>query len=183
MTVDDINPYLDAAEAERVRKFLKAARYEGMYTPESLTQDQITFPGVYGGAGWGAAAGDPQSGMVYIRAENTIEIHRLMDRLPRPSGGGSPEQQGRANWTRLCEGCHGSGAAGLQSLKGAPPDRIRTMVREGNGRMPSLGPADLDEQGLTRLLAYIANPAAGAGQPPPAAAAQQEPAGPPPPSF
>ena len=32
--------------------------------------------------------------------------------------------------------------------------------------MPSVGPDDLDEQGLNRLLAYIANPAAAAGQPP-----------------
>ena len=42
--------------------------------------------------------------------------------------------------------------------------------------MPSVGPADLDEQGMTRLLAYIANPAAAAGQPP-AATAQQGPGG------
>jgi len=42
--------------------------------------------------------------------------------------------------------------------------------------MPSLGPVDLDEQGMTRLLAYIANPAAAAGQLP-AAAAQQAPGG------
>jgi quinoprotein glucose dehydrogenase len=44
--------------------------------------------------------------------------------------------------------------------------------------MPSVGPADLDEQGMTRLLAYIANPEAAAGQLP-APAAQPEPAGPP----
>ena len=42
--------------------------------------------------------------------------------------------------------------------------------------MPSVGPADLNEQGMTRLLAYIANPAAAAGQLP-AAAAQQAPGG------
>ncbi len=173
MSVDDVDPYLDPAEAEHVRKILKAARYEGMYTPETLNRDQITFPGVYGGAGWGAAAGDPQSGMVYIRAENTIEMHRLTDRPSQPSGGGgSPEQQGRANWNRICASCHGSGAAGLESLKGAPPDRIRTVVREGNGPMPSVGPDELDEQGLTRLLAYIANPAAAAAQPPAADARQ-----------
>ena len=41
--------------------------------------------------------------------------------------------------------------------------------------MPSLGPADLDEQGMTRLLAYIAKPAAAAGPLP--AAAQQPPGG------
>jgi quinoprotein glucose dehydrogenase len=170
LTPDDVSPYIDAEAAERFRSGLKAARYEGMYTPMSIGRGQITFPGVYGGAGWGAAAGDPTNGMVYVRAENFPTGGSLTDRPQRPSGG-SPEQQGRMIWTRLCESCHGSGAAGLESLKGATPDRIRTVVREGNGPMPSLGPADFDEQGMTRLLAYIANPAAGAGQPP--AAAQQ----------
>jgi quinoprotein glucose dehydrogenase len=160
LTQEDISPYIDAAEAERVGKVLKTARYEGMYTPQSITQDLILFPGVYGGAGWGAAAGDPQTGMVYIRAENMPTMHHLWDRPPRAFGG-TPEQQGRAIFTRLCESCHGSGLAGLQSLKGATPDRIRTVVREGNGPMPSLGSADLDEEGMNRLLAYIANPAAG----------------------
>jgi len=174
LTPDDVSPYIDPAEAERFRKVLKAARYEGIYTPQSITQDQITFPGVYGGAGWGAAAGDPETGMVYVRAENMPTMHRLWDRPPRPSGG-SPEQQGHAIWTRLCESCHGSGA-GFQSLKGATPDRIRTMVRQGSGPMPSVGTADLDEQGMSRLLAYIANPTAAAG-PPPTSVAQQGPAG------
>ena len=178
MSVDDVDPYLDPAEAERVRKFLKAARYEGMYTPETLARDEITFPGVYGGAGWGAAAGDPRTGMVYIRAENTIEMHHLVDSRSQPSAAGGSPEQGRAIWTRLCASCHGAGAAGLQSLNGAPPDRIRTVVREGNGPMPSVGPADLDEQGMTRLLAYIANPAAAAEQLPPAASAQAQGAAP-----
>jgi len=33
--------------------------------------------------------------------------------------------------------------------------------------MPAVSPADLDDQGLTALLAYIANPAAGTGSPSP----------------
>jgi quinoprotein glucose dehydrogenase len=177
LTADDVSPYIDAEAAERFQKGLKTARYEGMYTPMSVGRGQITFPGVYGGAGWGAAAGDPQTGMVYVRAENNPTGGSLTERAPRPSGG-SPEQQGRAIWNQLCESCHGSGAAGLESLKGATPDQIRTMVRQGSGPMPSVGPADLDEQGMTRLLAYIANPAAAVGQLP-AAAARQEPAGPP----
>jgi quinoprotein glucose dehydrogenase len=44
--------------------------------------------------------------------------------------------------------------------------------------MPSVGPADLDEQGMTRLLAYIANPAPAAEQLPPAAAGQAKGAAP-----
>jgi quinoprotein glucose dehydrogenase len=42
--------------------------------------------------------------------------------------------------------------------------------------MPAVGPSELDEIGMTRLLAYIGNPAAGAGQ-----AAPQTEAGPAPP--
>jgi quinoprotein glucose dehydrogenase len=173
LTPDDVSPYIGAADAERFRTALKTNRYEGIYTPWSLDRGTITFPGVYGGAGWGAAAGDPTNGMVYVRAENFPTGGSLTERAPRPSAG-TPEQQGRAIWTRHCESCHGSGAAGFQSLKGASRDRIRTVVREGSGPMPSLGPADLDEQGMTRLLAYIANPAAGAG-PVPAPAPQQAP--------
>jgi len=179
LTPDDVSPYIDAEAAERFRRGLKTARYEGMYTPMTIGRGQITFPGVYGGAGWGAAAGDPETGMVYVRAENNPTEDSLTERTSRTFGG-SPEQQGRMIWTRLCESCHSSVAASLQSLKGATTDRIRTMVRQGSGRMPSFGPADLDERALTRLLAYIANPAAAAG-PPPVTVAQQEPASPPPP--
>ncbi len=164
LTADDVSPYIDAAEAERFRTVLKTVRFEGMYTPMSVGRGQITLPGVYGGAGWGAAAGDPQTGMVYVRAENFPTGGSLTARTPQPPG---PEQQGRTIWTRLCESCHGAGAVGLQSLRGAPPDRIRTVVRQGSGPMPSVGLVELDEPGMTRLLAYIANPAAATAPPPP----------------
>jgi len=160
----DVNPYLDPAEAERVRNVIRASRYEGPYTPMSLNQDQISFPGEYGGTDWGANAGDPTTGMVYVRAENTPVMHRLVERAPQSGlSRGTPEQRGRLLWTRFCESCHGAGGSGVSSLKNPPPERVRRLVRDGNGPMPAVGPVDLDEQGMTWLLAYIANPAAGAG--------------------
>ena len=160
----NVNPYLDPAEAERVRNVIRASRYEGPYTPMSLNQDQISFPGEYGGTDWGANAGDPTTGMVYVRAENTPVMHRLVERAPQSGlSRGTPEQRGRLLWTRFCESCHGAGESGVSSLKNPPPERVRRLVRDGNGPMPAVGPVDLDEQGMTWLLAYIANPAAGAG--------------------
>jgi quinoprotein glucose dehydrogenase len=162
----DVDPYLDPAEAERVRSVIRASRYEGPYTPMSLNQDQISFPGEYGGTDWGANAGDPTTGVVYVRAENTPLMHRLVERAPqRGLSRGTPEQQGRLLWTRFCDSCHGAGESGVNSLKSPPPERVRRLVRDGNGPMPAVGPADLDEQGMTWLLAYIANPAAGTGAP------------------
>ena len=102
--------------------------------------------------------------MVYVRAENTPVMHRLVQRAPQSGlSRGTPDQRGRLLWTRFCESCHGAGESGANSLKNPPPERVRRLVRDGNGPMPAVGPMDLDEQGMTWLLAYIANPAAGAG--------------------
>ncbi len=86
MTVDDINPHVDAAERERLRKIFLGARHEGVFTPPTSTRDQIQLPGEYGGANWGAVAGDPETGMLYVRAENMATIHRLFERNPTRSG-------------------------------------------------------------------------------------------------
>jgi quinoprotein glucose dehydrogenase len=172
----DVDPYLDPEEAEAVRNVIRASRYEGPYTPMLLGQDQISFPAEYG-TNWGGNAGDPTTGVYYVREENTPEMHRLTERSQqRPFAGGTPAQQGHVLWTRFCESCHSVGEHGIDSLKSSP-ERIRALVRGGNGPMPAVGPSELDEQGMTRLLAYIANPAAGAGQPAPAAA-QSGPAAP-----
>jgi quinoprotein glucose dehydrogenase len=122
-----------------------------------------------GGTNWGGNAGDPTTGIAYVRSENTPLMHRLTERLPqRAPAGATAEEQGRALWVRFCESCHGAGEHGVDSLRKSPPDRVRTVVREGNGPMPSVGPADLNEMDMTRLLAYIANPAAGEGRVAPA---------------
>jgi quinoprotein glucose dehydrogenase len=161
----DVNPYLDPEEAAEVRKVIRASRYDGPYTPMLLQQDQISFPSEYGGTNWGGNAGDPATGIVYVRSENTPHMHRLSGRAP---GGATPGTQGRAIWMRFCESCHSAAERGAQVLQHVPPERIRTVVREGNGPMPAVRETDLDETGMTRLLAYIANPAAaqqGAPQP------------------
>jgi len=168
LSENDVNPYLDPAEAARVRNVLKNSRYEGPYTPPSLNHDAIEFPGEYGGAGFGSTAADPTTGVVYVRAENTPTMFRLADpaQQRRGFGTGTPEQQGSRVWTRICQACHGTGEAGVKSLHDALPGRIRQVVREGNGRMPPLGTSQLDEQEMTRLLAFIANPTAAAGSAP-----------------
>ena len=112
----------------------------------------------------GANAGDPTTGVDLYAAENTALMHRLVERTPQSGlSRGTPEQRGRLLWTRFCDSCHGAGESGVNSLKNPSPERVRMLVRDGNGPMPAVGPADLDDQGMTWLLAYIANPAAGAG--------------------
>jgi glucose dehydrogenase len=75
--IDDINPYLDDEEKERLRGILKQARNEGLFTPQTLTRDQISIPGELGGSNWAGTAADPTTGMLYVRTADQPGFHRL----------------------------------------------------------------------------------------------------------
>jgi len=79
LDITDINPHLDDQEQERLRGILKNARNEGLFTPQSLTHDQISIPGELGGSNWGGAAADPTTGMLYVRTADQPGIHKLRE--------------------------------------------------------------------------------------------------------
>ena len=74
---DDVNPHVDAAEREALTQRLSKARNEGIFTPPTSTREFIVVPGQHGGANFGATAGDPETGMVYVRAIDAPTIHQL----------------------------------------------------------------------------------------------------------
>jgi len=51
---------------------VREAANEGVFTPSSHLRPHIQFPGAWGGANWGSTAGDPQTGMVYVRSLEMI---------------------------------------------------------------------------------------------------------------
>ena len=82
-TVDDLNPHVDESEKARFREILRGARYDGMFTPPSDKQDTIQFPADDGGANWGNAAADPETGLLYVRSADSPELKlKLTKRLP-----------------------------------------------------------------------------------------------------
>ena len=50
--VEDLNPFVDEAETRSLRGVLMNARNEGVFTPQTLTRDQISIPGELGGSNW-----------------------------------------------------------------------------------------------------------------------------------
>jgi quinoprotein glucose dehydrogenase len=165
-TVDDINPHLDDAERERLGTIVKNARNEGLFTPQTLTRDQISVPGELGGSNWGGSAADPTTGMLFVRSADQPAIHRL--RPPGTGGGGgSPAQRGRAVYQQFCESCHGQpDAAGIRTMDRSSviavqtlgTERITTRVRAGQGQMPAFAEATISAAQLETLLTYLANP-------------------------
>lgn len=171
-TEDDLNPFLDAAETAKLKDTLKNARNEGIFTPASHLRNAITVPGELGGSNWGGSAGDPQTGMLYVRSVDQPAMHILREfGTGQNFEGSTPEQRGRSAFAQLCEMCHGQVEANgfksmdrtsIISIEELGPDRFRKTIRGGQGQMPAFSESTLSAQNLDALLSYLTNPAAGA---------------------
>jgi quinoprotein glucose dehydrogenase len=171
-TADDVNPHLEEAERARLREIVKNARNEGVFTPQTLTRDQISVPGELGGSNWAGAAADPTTGMLFVRSANQPAIHRLRPPGAGGGGGGSPAQRGRTVYQQFCESCHGQPeAAGIRTMDRSSiiavqtlgAERITTRVRTGQGQMPPFAESAISATQLETLLTYLSNPTAAAG--------------------
>ena len=102
---DDINPYLDEDERVKLTEIMLASRNEGLFTPQTLNRNQISSPGELGGANWGGSAGDPTTGMLYVRSADQPGFHTLREPGARGSGGGGrtvPPRSAAAPRSRNC---------------------------------------------------------------------------------
>lgn len=173
---DDINPYVDDAERARLRRILQNARNEGLFTPPTLTRDQISIPGELGGSNFGGSAADPTTGWLYVRSADQPAIHRLRElRAGASTDSGPAAQRGRAVYQQRCEVCHGQPEpSGIRSmdrsvvmdLEALGTERVRESIRTGQGQMPPFPEETISERQLDALLVYLADPPAGAAAPP-----------------
>jgi quinoprotein glucose dehydrogenase len=161
-TVDDLSPYLEPQEKERLRMQILNARNRGLFEPPS-TQDTVEMPGNNGGANFGGSAVDPEHGYLYVVSKDLPAMLKLSLADPAPKTG-SAQLRARALYQANCQRCH------LDNLQGAPPaipslvrlrsrlsdDQIKTIVKGGKGLMPPF--AKLANQEVDLIVNYLANP-------------------------
>lgn len=130
-------------------------RSRGQFDPPSL-QGTIVFPGFDGGAEWGGAAYDPQTGLIYVNANEMAWIAKL-----KPRSQVANDTSGRAIYLNHCASCH------HEDLRGDPPEfpslvnvgsrlseaAVRQQVLQGRGRMPGFG--YLPSDGISALVQYL----------------------------
>ncbi len=143
-TRDLVTDRTPAARAGVLKK-LEAMRYGRPFTPMGL-KPTIMLPGTDGGAEWGGAAYDPETGLLYVNA-NDIPWYITMKERER----GSKAASGREIYLRECAACHGAdrrGAGEFPSLVGIGEQygtyEIATLIYYGSGRMPSFGRLGFD---------------------------------------
>lgn len=107
------------------------------FVPFRVGQETIIFPGFDGGAEWGGPAFDPDSGLLYVNANDLVWTASLTRNQMAKTG--------RQVYLQQCANCHSDTLAGappqLPSLLKLPPKwdvaAISKITREGAGRMPS----------------------------------------------
>ncbi len=155
LTEDDLTTRTPGAYAAVLARFRKL-KSTGQFEPPSK-EGTIVHPGFDGGPGWGGAAFDQASGLLFVNSSEVPCILRLVER-PKPK----TQPTGKSLYERNCASCHG------QDLSGSPPEfpalvgldkkftaaQVNKLIQSGVGRMPgfatTLNPEAL--QAVTKFL-------------------------------
>ena len=154
LTADMLTRRTPEAHKSVLERFLKL-RSAGQFIPGSK-EGTVIFPGYDGGAEWGGAAFDPETGLLYVNSNEMAWI-LTMQEAPQPS----KRVSGKELYVKECASCHGT------DLKGAPPqfpsllgidDRYReselvVFMFQGSARMPSYSRLGYD--GIKSVLDYV----------------------------
>ncbi|HMD21402.1 MAG TPA: PQQ-binding-like beta-propeller repeat protein [Alloacidobacterium sp.] len=141
------------AHAWAVKEF-RTFRSAGQFIPSSLEQQTVVFPGYDGGAEWGGPAVDPETGIIYVNANEMAWTGGLAEN--KPSG-----ESGMSLYQSQCSICHADDRRGsppaFPSLVGIDKtltvDQIGNVIRKGQGRMSGF-PEFFDDQ-LNALIRYL----------------------------
>ena len=133
VTFDMLTRRTPAAHAAAVKTF-KQYDSNGLFNPPS-TKGTIVFPGYDGGGEWGGPAYDPESGLLYVNAN---EMAWLLRMVPRSD---------KSLYQNNCASCHGADLKGntnnIPSLVDIASRRTRDemalIIRTGSARMPAFG--------------------------------------------
>ena len=153
LTEDLLTNRTPAVHEWALKKF-KTLRSEGQFVPLSTQQDTVVFPGFDGGAEWGGPAYDPETGLLYVNANEMAWYARLIKNAAGPLSG-------RGIYQRQCTICHRDDMAGspplFPSLQGIGQRSSRwaimNVIEKGRGRMSAFPNLSRDE--LKALIDYL----------------------------
>lgn len=123
------------------------------FLPINVGKETMIFPGFDGGAEWGGSAFDPETGLLYVNANEMAWRMKLAENQAGNSG--------RQLYNRNCATCHGDDLAGsppqMPSLKNIgskfKAEALTTIIRQGAGRMPAF--PNLSAEDLAALTQFL----------------------------
>jgi quinoprotein glucose dehydrogenase len=125
----DFTPAVKQAALDELAKY----RSGPLYSPPSL-QGTVAMPGVIGGAGWGGAAVDPESGWAFIKATNSPALFTLQARAAKSDTVDTPYMVDLARSTLGLSQLNNAEGAGRNTLPlNKPPYGTLTAIDLNSG--------------------------------------------------
>ena len=161
LTAADLNTLVPDSSYHDILERL-ATYHTGMFVPPSR-EGTVIFPGFDGGAEWGGPAYDPETGLLYVNANEMPWILTMVD-VGAPSSRATMNvgQAGRALYTANCMTCHGPGRQGggnYPSLIGLKKkyteSQFLALIATGRRMMPAF--KQLSQAEKKALAAFILN--------------------------
>ncbi len=152
--ISDVTPN----STEFLTNFIKGARLGDIYTPPGV-DGVVQFPGTRGGAEWGGPSFDPETGIMYVNA-NEVPLLVRMKKLETADNGTLASQGSKLYALNGCAACHGGDRAGssvypsLVNLSARRTEaEVSTILAKGRGQMPAF-PA-ISGKDKEALLAFL----------------------------
>ena len=155
----DLNDLVPDSSYQDLKKRFAGYRSGHMYTPPSK-EGTVIFPGFDGGAEWGGPSYDPQTGILYVNANEMAWILTMVDiknKIPKDE---TYIDAGKRLYSKHCMSCHGTdrqGSGNFPSLIGLPKKYSETAFHElvvaGRRMMPAF--RQLAEEERKAIAAFL----------------------------
>jgi len=158
-TKDDISDISSSSYPELLNRF-NEIRTANPWDPPSL-EGTLIFPGFDGGAEWGGAAVDPETGILYV---NSNEMPWILEMIEVDTEEASTMSPGSRIFAMNCAACHGPDLSGdSQGLYPSLVDagdrftnrELESIIQNGRGVMPSF--AHLNPEETDALISFLGN--------------------------
>jgi quinoprotein glucose dehydrogenase len=158
---NDINPHLPDSSIAKLRKDLQSYRYGKMFIPPGF-KTVVQLPGLDGGAEWGGPAWDPETGILYVNANEMGWLMTMREIKPEPQKKETYAEAGTRLYGKYCVSCHGldkKGTGNYPAIVGLQekynPAQVMDLLKTGRRMMPSFNYIANEEK--KAIVAHVMN--------------------------
>lgn len=148
----DINPLLPDSSYQEIKRRLASYKTDHIFNPPSL-QGTVMFPGLDGGGEWGGPSFDPETGILYINANEMAWVITAKKIETSTNANQTYEQAGAILYQANCMSCHGADKKGTGNFpsiadmkKKYSPAAFDTLLLSGRRMMPAFKQLTIEER-------------------------------------
>ena len=152
LTAEDYNPYLPDSSTQKIKEQLSTYRYGNMFIPPGKIPSLI-LPGYDGGAEWSGPSYDPETGVLYINANEMAWVMEMRDNISRTPANENWLAAGQRLYGQTCASCHGAdrkGTGNNPTLLGVEKkydhETFVTLISSGRRMMPAFNQLSSEEK-------------------------------------